>query len=226
MSILLIKQLAGLGDIFFTQKIAHNYLKLYDKIYWPVIEHYKYIREYIKHPNIIFDSPPSMDNIHILDLQNAGSIYTDISFMDAKYKLVDVPFYDWKDYFNFERNIEREEKVWERYGDARPYNLICNKFASPPHEQNINIKPNNGLINIYIEYGFTPFDWCGMIEKAENLFFVDTCFTYIIEKLNIKDRTGMYLYSRNFNKNESPTYIATKHLFNKPWKYIHKQEDL
>ena len=49
----LIRQPAGIGDIFFTQKIAKLLLKSRcNKILWPVISEYSYIADYIGHDRI------------------------------------------------------------------------------------------------------------------------------------------------------------------------------
>ena len=49
----LIIQPAGLGDIFFCQKIATHYSKnLGFKVIWPVYEHFLYIKDYIKNDGI------------------------------------------------------------------------------------------------------------------------------------------------------------------------------
>ena len=46
--ICLIRQPAGIGDIFFTQKIAMDYISKGYTVIWPVIEQFEFIKDYIK----------------------------------------------------------------------------------------------------------------------------------------------------------------------------------
>jgi len=59
---------------------------------------------------------------------------------------------------------------------------------------------------------FTPFDWCKIIEDAEELRLVDTCFTHIVELLSVKAKKRI-LYSRDGN-------FYTKSLWKKSWEYV------
>ena len=52
----LIRQPAGMGDILFCQKIARLLLdkKRVDRVIWPVIKEYEYIKDYVQYPNLTF----------------------------------------------------------------------------------------------------------------------------------------------------------------------------
>jgi hypothetical protein len=223
----IIQQPAGLGDIIFCQKIATEYVNHGYDVVWPVIPQYEWVGNYIKTPGVSFCKLTDTwyGSCETLDLESAGHFYHGISCMDAKYKMAgNLDYSDWSKYFNFRRNIQKEEQLKIQ---PMEYNLICKKFASPPDVRDIDIPIMNDLPTIEIEFisGFTPFDWCNIIEHATNLYFVDTCFTLIIEKLDVKAKE-MILFSRNFGKeNEVPTYIATRHLFSKPWKTVHTMEE-
>ena len=52
--ICLIRQPAGIGDIFFLQKIAKHYISEGYEILWPVISEFNYIKDYIKVNGITF----------------------------------------------------------------------------------------------------------------------------------------------------------------------------
>jgi len=54
----LIRQPAGLGDIFFTQKIAKLSLdsNRVDRVTWPVISEYSYLTEYMINDKVTFIS--------------------------------------------------------------------------------------------------------------------------------------------------------------------------
>ena len=46
--ICLIRQPAGIGDIFFTQKIAKDLISKGYEVWWPVIQQFEFIKDYIK----------------------------------------------------------------------------------------------------------------------------------------------------------------------------------
>ena len=46
--ICLIRQPAGIGDIFFTQKIVKDYISKGYTVIWPVIEQFEFIKDYVK----------------------------------------------------------------------------------------------------------------------------------------------------------------------------------
>ena len=52
--ICLIRQPAGIGDIFFTQKIAKYYISEGYEVIWPVIPQFEFIKDYIKVKNLTF----------------------------------------------------------------------------------------------------------------------------------------------------------------------------
>ena len=52
--ICLIRQPAGIGDIFFTQKIAKDYISKGYLVIWPVIEQFEFIKDYIKIDGLTF----------------------------------------------------------------------------------------------------------------------------------------------------------------------------
>jgi len=226
----IIQQPAGLGDIIFCQKIAHKLIDTGYDVVWPVIPQYEWISYYLKSkPGLFFGKITDSwyGESKTVPLEQAGRLFPGMSFMDAKYYLMDMDYKDWADYFEFKRYQDRESLLMKHLPPK--YTLVCDTFASPPLEQkltDIPIPQDLPVVSIKTLPGLNPFDWCGVIENATNLYFVDTCFTYIVEKLNIKAEK-IILFSRNFGKeNETPTYVATRHLFSKPWKEVHTKGDL
>jgi len=216
----LIKQNAGLGDIFYCQKIAKEFIKNGYEVYWPVIPQFSYIPDYIKYPGIHFESFSTPDIS--LNLQHATDDVwktRSCSIMDAKYILADIDNSDWIDYFTFDRDINKETELYNMLVNTEKYCLICNTYASPPDEVYLKIEPDTNLPKIYIQniLNFTPFDWCKLIENATELYFVDTCFTYFVEKLKIKAEK-MVLYPREPHHRK----IITKSNWRKDWEYVDK----
>jgi hypothetical protein len=204
-------QPAGLGDILFCQKIAKTYISLGHTVYWPIIPQYSWIKNYIEFGNLFWEDK---DCDLIIDLQSAGRVYPSVPIMNAKYKMVNMDYSDWKDYMVFNRNEIKENDLYNRVVIKAPYCLVCDTFASPPGTIKRPIPPHPTLFNVNLDFidGFTPFDWCKIIENAKELHLVDTCFIYLAEKINLKAKE-MYLYSRE-------GIFYTDHLWKKPWKYI------
>lgn len=234
--ICLIKQPAGLGDIFFSQKIAKKLLdeKTVSKVIWPVIKEYTYISNYlidtrIEYVNQENDFPYKnmylSNNKNIIEnkellfipLQTADSVIRDCPILQAKYKLCDIDYKDWKDYFEFERNYEREYYLENYIKIKEPFTLINNNFGSKDYaylknNRGISIKGNV----IYMDYlGFDNiFDWLGIIEGASEIHTVDTVWCYLMTKMNIKNVT---VYSR---KKDPLFFNYVNDIFNPKWEYI------
>jgi hypothetical protein len=236
---ILIKQPAGLGDIFFCQKIAYA---LYDKykcnIIWPVIPEFIWIKEYIQVPFIQFVDIESnflfkeaFDNINdvsyifslqdclIIPLQRADWTIPG-SVMEAKYKLIGLEFDDWVNYFTIKRNLERENNLYFNIlglKEDEEYVFVNKNFASPPNTKkitNINYPDNKKIIEMQFIPGDNIFDWLKVIENASEIYTVETSICYFIEKLNCKSKQ-INLYSRD----KKPNFDYIKNIFNKNYIY-------
>lgn len=236
----LIRQPAGLGDIFFCQKIADQLLSKNYKIIWPIIEPFKWLPEYIKKPGISYplvtdnfkykhlyrkETPPIYKhNFLYLPLESASQWAKADTFMEAKYTLVGGNSTNWKDHFILYRNKEREQKLNDYFnievtnGVCKQFNLVNRNFASPPDiQKNLNIKPRNNNQTIEVDFlGWDNiFDWCDLIELADEVHTVETSFCYIIEKIRTTGK--LYLYPRN---KQHDNYDYIKNVFTKNWNYV------
>lgn len=236
--ICLIRQPAGLGDIFFCQKIAAKYLNDGYYVIWPIKTEFYYLQAYLSplitfipeslsFPNkhLYFDmsikEPICSEDKSFIFLPLHGCNLTNSSVMISKYESVKMDHTTWKDYFNYTRNRKKEFELFEHLGlGNEEYNLVNPLYASPPNILKKEIKINNGLRNVYMDVidGFTIFDWSRIIEKAKNIYTVETSFNYIIEKLHTtaEEYGEMVMYS----KWTPPDFHHIDGLFKKPWKYI------
>lgn len=214
METVIIFQPAGIGDIFYCLKIAY-YISFFDKnvktIEWPVIDEFSYIKDYIKIPKLKFtsfnDFVDQDDKKQILNLRDAdvGKPQYDNNTMQAKYDLANIDSSDALDYFDFFRNYEREEKL---YNELNPNNeeyilRSCNVGSPPQYSaRQINIETNKKIIDVKVLPNYNLFDWCKVLENASEIYMVDTSFMYLMEKLDLK-ASKFKLYSRfnpaNFN---------------------------
>ena len=223
--ICLINQPTGLGDICFIQKLVDRVIADGYDVNLPVISEYSWIRYYIQKPHLSFDSirlPPNPDQV--LPLVDSGKYYPMMSVIAAKYHMLRMNYDNWQDHFTFRRLLSKEQGLVDRLGlRGIRYNLISNKIKSPPNVESIDIGyqglADNGLMNVYVEQigDYTPFDWARVIEQATNLFFVDSCFTFIIEKLELKAES-MHLFSRTHSEGGVHSSLVTQHMFKQPWR--------
>jgi len=210
-----IRQPAGIGDIFYCLKIAKRILSdgKAKEVIWPVNDVFSYICDYIKYPGLTFTSIKDYkeeelykQKIPILEINSADTYYPKLTIMSAKYHMVGLKEDDALDYFEFERNYEREESLFEKLSldKSSEYVFVSEIYGSPPTSSRhaIPVNTNKRIIhNAYYE-GVNLFDWCGVLENAYEIHMVDTSFMYLMEKLNCKGN-NFNLYSRyvpsNFN---------------------------
>jgi hypothetical protein len=218
-----IHQNAGLGDIFFCQKIAETFIYNGYEVYWPVKSTIDWVGDYLVNTSKIHyineNNFTPLNNTYNIVLDGAQNITKDL-IMPSKYQILDIDWSDWVDYFNFKRNTDKENKLYYDILNLKTneeYTFINKYYATPPNHQIYNIKenPNEKIINLEMIEGFTIFDWCKVIENASKISIIDTSLNYIIEKLNLKT-TDLTCYCRWGEK----TYNEINILFKKPWKYL------
>lgn len=219
---IIINQSSGLGDIFFTQKIAETLLYNGYDVYWPVKSSISWIDDYLINTRKVFyfdeKDPIYLDNLITITLDGAHNL-TGGLIMPSKYQILDIDWLDWLDYFNFKRNTKKENELYYdvlNLKDNENYTFINKHYGTPPEYKTYDIKEdlNEKNINLEILEEFTIFDWIKVIENASKISIIDTCLNYIIEKINIKtdDLTC-------FCRNGKSTYNQILPLFKKNWKY-------
>ncbi len=229
-------QPSGLGDILFLikliKKIIINHPDL--EITWPVSEYYSYIDEYIAIDNVNFVNENDNFELKEIYLKKERGIFFDreilvLNFSSAdeivppqdnnkpmycKYELAGSNnFTNWDNYVDIKRNFEREAKLEEHFNNPTNFNLVNRIFATYPHIQKSDIVEQKNEIEIS-NLGFDRiFDWCGLIEKCDNFYTVETSFCYLAKLLN---KNNVFVYPRNTITNFK--YVSK--LFPTDWKYI------
>jgi hypothetical protein len=238
----LIKQPQGIGDIFFTQKIAYHFRHLGYRVIWPVVPVYKSIKEYMTN----FEYPCIEDDFEHKDLYescgkdkifrwkegspdeiivvptNHLSTPEETPVMFRKFALVGLDYSDWADWFNFKRNTEKENRLYyDVLGlkDNEEYIFVNRNIGTPPHDFSRWDVPVDSKIEKQIdssfENGFTLFDWCKVLENASEFHVLETSITYLIEKINTK--ASVYnMFSRNLHNDFSEYKEIYK---NKSWNW-------
>jgi hypothetical protein len=226
--ICLIRQPAGLGDVIFTQKIAKQYIDSGYEIHWPISDvYYETVCKYFKNSSVNFyresDEFPMKDyylspiitptmeedskNIY-LPLQHADRIVkSTIPFdvMSVKYKSVRIDSTGWQEYFEIDRDMEREDYLFYdvlKLTDDLKYNIVNRWFGTgwDGYRKDLSITNDLKVVEMENLEFDNIFDWCKVYEKATEIHTVETAICYILEKLNLKaDRKC--LYSRNAPQN-------------------------
>ncbi len=214
-------QTRGIGDIIIALPIADHYQELGFDVYWP-IDHRFYEMFSRVRPLINFLPVPGrqedgrdfflMNPLRLLQEKGCGKtiiLYSYISglnicdtrlahalkFDEYKYAIARVPFSKKWD-LKLERDLGREEALFSRLGIERDFALI--------HETGSDIKiplpiPPDVTRDFQLVYmddlTDSPFDWLLAIERASRLIMLDSCFSNIVEQLNIDTKKRLVLRS-------------------------------
>jgi hypothetical protein len=215
----IINQPFGIGDILFLSPLIAQ-LDV-EHIIWPIMDHYYWVKDYIKLNNLTFIKSSEFDSTKYNDyvevpLQHAHSLVPQAEdCMQAKYMLLEADPELWRT-LKFDRNQEKENQL-KQYLNISPddkFIFVNNHFAGPEFNYKIDINLKTDLRIIYQEYieGFTLLDWCGVLEQAKEIHTVSTSLFFVIEALNL-EKTLLHLYPRKpLDKDLSPikTLISNK----------------
>ena len=210
----IIKQPAGVGDVFFLQKIAHMYRHSGHEIIWPLRDNIFWISEYIsditwyKLSEWMKDSRSQIFNYAGFD-DNEDFVYIDCStadrtfntdptrIMSAKFGLVGFDHKDWGNYFKFNRKKDKEDELY--------YDVLGLKDDSEYSYVNdivhTDIRKTGRLSNIEYEYpvvdnriveGFTLFDWSKVLMNAKEIHTIPTAVCFIVDVIDTKAKVFYY----------------------------------
>lgn len=240
--IILVRQAAGLGDIFFLQYAA-NYLayKNKAKVLWPILPHLLFLKDYlysvwgedVEYISTEDDFPlkTTYDDSGVQKVTEASDV-TYVPFhnpplssrgiMKSKYELIGLPWQNWRMHFAFKRSRLKEKELFHNVLGIKvnePFALVNSNWCTPPDvrtvQNKVAILPGLKLVEMRIIPGYTIFDWCKVIEEATQIVTVDTCLNYIIDVLPVKaDKLTMTLRSNRSN------FFHTEGLFAQPWEYV------
>ena len=165
--ICLIRQPAGIGDIFFTQKIAKDLISKGYEVWWPVIQQFEFIKNYIKVDGLKFVT------------ENENFPHKNI-YLEGYSKPVQIS----------------DDSVIDHYGvQDKEFVFVNRMFGSPPHSKPCPHmgEYENSVEMEYLGWD-NLFDWIGLLLKAKHIYTVETSILYIISKLGLKNVT---VYSRH-----------------------------
>ena len=210
--ICLIHQPAGIGDVFYLQYVARKYMAMGYHVVWPLKDEILWIKDYI--PDIEFcsrqDEFPGKQHYGqdfvilspqfiYLGLMNTHFWQNDYGVEDqdtcmvmhSKYLMMQLDWTNWSEGFQFDRKIDKENDLYYNVlglKDDSEY-IFVNRYANTENRRNDQLTfPEFDLpvIDLQILKGFSLFDWCKVIENAQEIHTVHTSMPYLIDRLNIK----------------------------------------
>lgn len=226
----LIKQPAGIGDIFFCQKIARVMMQNRYQVIWPLRPDIHWIKDYIK--DIYF--PTTEDDFLGKDIyeRGAGAVieengafistatadmtHNDGRIMSSKYSMLGLDHSDWKEYFKFERNFDKEDDLYYNVlglKDDSEFVFINNLYNTDIRDSEL-LSPENydlPVVELKILEGFTLFDWCKVLERAKSVFTINTSINYLIDVLDTSYEKYVIIAHSEQNKREIDYLFSTPH---------------
>ena len=200
----IIKQPAGVGDVFFLQKIAHTYRQKGHEIIWPLRDDIVWIADYI--PDITWCKLSEWLQGPYGKLFNYGGfaeteefIYIDAStadrtfntdptrIMSAKFGLVGLDHKDWAKYFKFNRNREKERELYHDVLGIKEDYVYVNDITHTDLRKTSSLakaKYDYPVIENQIVDGFTLLDWTMVLQNAKEIHTVPTAVCFMVDVID------------------------------------------
>lgn len=134
--------------------------------------------------------------------------------MTSKYEMYG---HSWKMFRNltWERDLKSEDALWQIVGVSGAYNFVNRLYGAQGQFQIEPVITNDlPCIEMRAIDGFTLLDWCGVIERAEEIHSANTSLLYIFEQMDLK--MPIHLYSRKGLWGEAG-FGYTQFLHSKPY---------
>jgi len=202
----------GLGDHFICNGLVRRLKEIHDsKVIIPVkLKNYTTVRAmYADDPLIVvmpfeFDAdlefPQSKEYKSADDVFRVGFEKTKITDWDGSfYDCVKLPYSVRWSHFKINRNKEMEEKLELALSVREPFVLVHKQSSEISF--NLDIKTPHRIIEVQ-PYSDNMLDWCGMIEKANEIHCIDSSFMCLAQ--SIRD-DGFFHSIRSTCKNQTPS---------------------
>jgi hypothetical protein len=172
--------------------------------------------------NTFSSTPVSGGVIHYYPFRTSSFNSNDIDIMYSKYKILNISFDDWQKYFQFKRKLDREDSLRKKYGIERGEKFIFVNtmyFTSPYNTYKINLESEYKII--YNDGSPCHiFDFCWLLENAQEIHTVETSMCYLVEVLNTTDKIYCYPRLRKGGEKMYQNFDYINKIFKKNWNYI------
>jgi len=239
-----IYQPCGLGDIIWLQPMVDKFIADGYIVHYPVIDlYYEMLSKQLQKENLIWlkeseefplktfygtGEPYSNENNIYLPISFANYYIPNCSVMISKYYYMKMPIVNWHNNFNVKRNYAKEQKLIEVYGIdiTKPYSLVNMTYGTPPNHTTratqIHPKTNQIIVMSFEKdqlHDFNLFDWIGVIEKANEIYTVETSLCYLIDKY--ATTKNLFMYEKRHEEESSTYYRLTNLVYrNSNWSYL------
>ncbi|MEO8650409.1 MAG: hypothetical protein ABI539_14690 [Acidobacteriota bacterium] len=216
-----IVQTRGIGDLIMALPIADHFLEQGAEVFWPIDQKFVHMFQPIK-PEINFlpvdgtaddgrdfflNKPLQLINENKCDrtiilYSHLGGLnicdtrlFESVKFDEYKYAIAGVPF-DRKWKLKYTRNMAREESLYENLGIKGDYVCVHEDGSDlkipipipPDIQRDFQIIKVNDVTD-------SPFDWLLTFERASKLIMIDSCFSNLVEQMNLPNEKRLYLRS-------------------------------
>lgn len=218
----------GIGDVCFTQTIAHRFIEAGYHILWPVMPQFveglkraypqiEFI-DYTKSVGVDFNAKVQKVINGMLHVPLRWSMeimkvpYTGV--MRAKYDMYGYDWQDWRKHGKWLRDGLKELQLRKHFGlkEGDEY-ILANKYYRSDSSGVISLpKFDCRVIDMKTIPGYSMFDWQMVIEGAKEIHTVSTALLYVLELLDLKQ--PIHLYKR---LPEETHFDNVQFLFSKPY---------
>lgn len=217
-------QTGRIGDIIIAAPIAQHYVDKGYEVLWPVDglflpsvqaafpeirflpvdkgrTGFASLEYYCTEPLALMNAAGGCDQVYCLysylsglDIINKKLAHS-LKFDEYKYAVSNVPFSrKWE--LRITRNREREEALFNRLDIRGDYILVHDQGSGV----RLDIRLPQDLLATHQEVRISelssnPFDWLGVMERANMLACIDSCFANLAEQLNFGGKKFMFLRS-------------------------------
>jgi hypothetical protein len=216
-----IVQTRGIGDIIIALPIAEYFVEQGHEVYWPIDRKFVDMfsrakpevnflavdggmhepRGYLLNDPLRLLGEHSPDrtimlysiigNLNISDVRLSRSL----KFDEYKYAIAGVPF-ERKWTLEIERDLAREQALFDRLNIERDYVVVHDRGFDfdVPIQLPPEIQSDFQVVRVE-ELTDSPFDWLLTLERAAELFMIDSSLANLVEQLNLPNRKRLYFRS-------------------------------
>jgi hypothetical protein len=220
--ICIVNQPQGLGDILYVQKIVKHFFDLGYKIIFPIIKNYMFCNTYLGNDKIQYLINTGiflLEKNYKFDFGSKDFIFTDnfvylplsmaakhpgyrnlYGIMGSKYRILNIDSSDYNSYIKINRNSKKEKYLYDALNLKGSY-IVVNKIFSNPSvggfkTANFEIHTNKKVVPFNIIDGYSIFDWCQILENAEEIHTVETSLIYLLDSIDINIKCKIFIYAK------------------------------
>ena len=210
----------NIGDIIICLPIAKWYAERGYAVIWPlydfIFSNFKDLVDYVTFKSVPIDNCVNViykefleSNCEILDLsftspytwQNSNTKQylqqTIYSFDEFRYKLANVPF-DEKWNLKINRNYNREQQLYDQLITNLKYTVVQTNSSDVHINLKLDLTQYTGQVINISSITDCVFDWLTILQNAESLVLIESCFTNLVDQLSIKNKKQLLLSKPNY----------------------------